>query len=69
MIPIFFPRSLFFVGQIQIFHFNCVAGLDNLIAIPSRDVSCLKKSSVVEINPSMPVGLQNKLMISRSYII
>ena len=27
MIPIFFPRSRFFVGQIQIFQFNWVAGL------------------------------------------
>ena len=27
MIPIFSPRSRFFIGQIQIFHFNWVAGL------------------------------------------
>ena len=27
MIPIFSPRSRFFFGQIQIFHFNWVAGL------------------------------------------
>ena len=27
MIPIFSPRSRFFVGQIQIFHINLVAGL------------------------------------------
>ena len=28
MIPIFSPRSRFFIGQIQIFHFNWAAGLD-----------------------------------------
>ena len=29
--------------------------------LESRDISCLKKSSVVEINLSMPVGLQTSL--------
>ena len=32
MVPIFSPRSRFFVGQIQIFQFNGVAGLLKKIA-------------------------------------
>ena len=56
MIPIFSPRSRFFVGQIQIFHFNWVAGLQ-FFHLPLTGLCLILCEKVISVSLSQTLSL------------